>query len=173
MKKQFQNSRYKVRFVKRFPVALPAAKVNLFEWVTQMLPTDYASYSTAHQAMGSHWEGDRFFMVNVENIGNEMLVQHYELMEQRKNYVRFYSPDTTAYLMRWIPVKVGVPWEMMIVAKSDKTSELICTIGADFPNLLVKIGAWFNGLAGYYLRKHLREEGIAFAKDIEKRYNVA
>lgn len=173
MKKQFQHSKHRVRFVKGFPIALPAAKINLFEWVTSMLPTDYASYSTAHQAMGCHWEGDRFFMVNVENIGNEMLVQHYELVEHRKNHVRFYSPDTKAYIMRWIPVKVGVPWEMTIVAKNDGTSELVCSIGADFPNLMVKIGAWFNGLAGYYLRRHLNEEGVAFAKDIAKKYGTA
>jgi hypothetical protein len=73
--------------------------------------------------------------------------------------------------MRWFPAKVGVPWEIRINATSANTSVLICLIGADFPSLFLKIAAWLNGLDGTFLKRHLKEEVEAFAKDIERKFS--
>lgn len=170
MKTLSVRPRNAIRYTATFHIDLPASKIDLYKWVTEMSPIDYATYSSAHQAMGTHRCGDRFFMFNVENIGNETIVQRYELMEHSPGHVKFYSSGSTAFIMRWIPVVVGVPWELTIVPKSENSCQLDCMIGADFPNLLVKIGAWFNGLGGYFLRKHLNQEGIAFANDITAKF---
>ena len=74
-----------------------------------MTDQDYRSYSSAHQVMGSFFSGCIFHMLNVENIGNEMLVQHYELKYQTPDHVQFYSGNTVVYILRWFPTTVSVP----------------------------------------------------------------
>lgn len=113
-----------------------------------------------------------FYTINVENIGNETIVQHYELKYHTASHVQFYSPNSVAYIMRWFPATVGVPWEMQLRATSGNTCELTCMIGADFPNLFLKLGAWLNGFGGFFLKRHLQQEGNAFAKDIEKKFRT-
>ena len=135
-----------------------------------MTNSDYRSYSPAHVAMDSYFDDGLLFMINVENIGTDMIVQHYELRYRSPQHVQLYSARTDAYIMRWIPAKVGVPWEMQIKPTSDKTCELICLVGADYPNPLLQAAAFLNGLGGLFLKKHLNKEGQAFAKDIEQKF---
>ena len=97
-----------------FPVGLPIDQIDMYRWVTEMTPAEYETFSTAHQAMGSGFRGPEFFMVNVELIGTDMLVQHYQLMEHSRSHVKFYSPRTRGLIYRWLPVVFGVPWEMTV-----------------------------------------------------------
>ncbi len=53
----------------------------------------------------------------------------------------------------------------------NNSCEFSCTIGADFPSRLLAVAAWINGLGGFFMRKHLADEGGKFAKDIEKKFN--
>lgn len=164
---QKQNS---IRFSASFSINLPVEKIDMYQWVTGMTEEDYLAYSTAHQAMGSSFKNGTFHTVNVENVGNETLIQHYELKYHSPSHVQFYSSRTKAYILRWIPAIVGVPWEMQVRPMSPSTSELVCLIGVDFPNIFLKMGAWFNGLNGLFLKRHLNHEGLAFARDIEKKF---
>jgi len=164
------DTKYSARCVASFPINLASEKIDLYKWVTEMTNADYGSYSKAHLAMGSFFKDGKFCMMNVENIGNETLVQHYELEFHAPNHIQFYSSRTKAYVMRWFPAKVGVPWEMQIIATSATTSEFTCIIGADFPTLFLKVAAWLNGFGGTFLHRHLLEEGKAFANDIEKKF---
>lgn len=164
---------YGSRYQARFPIHLPIEKIDLYKWVTEMSEADYLSYSTAHKVLGSHFEGETFYMHNVEYIGNESIIQHYKLLYHTKKHVQFYSPHSMAYVLRWFPAEVGVPWEMQVKSTSDNTSELLCLIGADFPNSFLKWGAWLNGVGGFFLKNHLKQEGAAFAKDIETKFKAA
>ncbi|MGN8071001.1 hypothetical protein [Mucilaginibacter sp. 22184] len=168
---QTVNRKHGVRYTASFPIDLPAERIDLYQWVTEMTEQDYASYSKAHQAMGSHFKDGVFYTVNVENIGNETIIQHYELKYHTPSHVQFYSERSKAYIWRWLPAVVGVPWEMQIRPISANTSAIVCLIGVDFPNAWLRIGSWFNGLNGYFLRKHLRKEGFAFAKDITSKFS--
>ena len=159
-----------MRITRSFKIGLPKEAVDLYRWVTEMTDADYASYAKAHKAMGSYVKNDRFHMVNVEAIGNELLVQHYVLQEHRPDRVAFYSETTEAYVLRWFRTIVGVPWEMEVQATGPDRCKLRCTIGADFPTVMVAIGAFVNGLGGLFLRRHLNEEGKAFARDIERKF---
>jgi hypothetical protein len=40
------------------------------------------------------------------------------------------------------------------------------------PNLFLKVAAWLNGLGGMFLKKHLRKEGKAFARDIKQKFKT-
>ena len=82
-----------------------------------------------------------------------------------------YSAGSEAFIMRWVRVIVGVPWEMQVRPLSQHTCELVCLVGADYPNLFIKVAAWFNGLGGRFIKKHLSKEGKAFAKDIETKFS--
>jgi hypothetical protein len=159
-----------MRLTKFFEISLPKEAIDLYRWMTEMTDADYVSYARAHKAMGSYFKDGRFCMTNVETIGNEMIVQNYVLQEYQPDRIKFYSDSTKAYVLRWFPAVVGVPWEMEVRAKGFDRSELVCTIGADFPNQMIAICAYFNGLGGLFLRKHLQEEGKAFARDIERKF---
>jgi len=159
-----------MRVTRSFPIHLAKEKIDLYRWVTEMTPAEYESYSTGHRAMGSSFHDGSFHMVNVEMIGNEMIVQHYRLLEHRPDRVAFYSAGTRAYVLRWFPAKVGVPWEMELKATGPDACELVCTIGADFPNVMVAFGAFLNGFGATFLRRHLVQEGVAFARDIERKF---
>jgi len=65
-----------------------------------------------------------FYMTNVENIGIETLVQHYELRYHSATHVQFYSPKSRAYIMRWFPATIAVPWEMFVEPVSANGSQL-------------------------------------------------
>lgn len=164
------STKYSARHQASFTINLPVEKIDLYKWITEMTNNDYNSYSKAHQAMGSFFKDGVFHTVNVENIGNETLVQHYALKYHEPHHVQFYSASTKAYVMRWFPAEVCVPWEMQVKATSNHSSELICMIGADFPNRFLQVAAWINGLGGIFLAGHLKQEGKAFAKDIEKKF---
>lgn len=164
------TTRHQTRFVASFPINLPADQIDLYQWVVEMTDANYTHYSPAHLAMDSHFESNTLFMTNVENIGTDTIVQHYELYYHAPNHVQFYSPRSTALIMRWLPVTVGVPWEMQVRPVTPATSELICLVGADYPNALLQAAAWFNGLGGTFLRKHLQKEGKAFAQHLEQKF---
>ena len=164
------DTKYGVRYVESFLINLPAEQIDLYKWIVEMTELDYKSYSPAHIAMNSYFNNGVLFMTNVENIATDTVVQHYELKNHSTQHVQLYSAKSDAYIMRWFPVFVGVPWEMQIVPISKNTCELICLVGADYPNLFIKVAAWLNGLGGTFLRKHLIKEGLAFAKDIEQKF---
>jgi hypothetical protein len=141
----------------------------MYRWVTEMTSEDYESFAPAHKAMGSFFQGSRFFMVNVEAIGSDMLVQHYELIDHGKSHLKFYSPRTKGYVYRWFPVTFSVPWEMALRPLSSHSCELTCTIGAEFPSVLLGAIARANG-SFFFIRRHLAVEGAAFARNIELKF---
>ena len=161
-----------MRLSRTFPIDLPLARIDMYRWVTEMTQPDYEAYSTAHKAMGSGFRQGVFFMVNVELIGTDMLQQHYQLLEHSASHVKFYSPATRGYIYRWVPVTFGVPWEMTLRETSAETCELHCVIGADFSARWLFAAAWLNSLGFYFLRRHLADEGVAFARDLERKFGV-
>lgn len=165
-------TKYNVRFVESFPINLPAKQVDLYKWIIEMTEPDYRSYSPAHLAMNSYFKNGELFMTNVEAIGVDMVIQHYQLKYHAINHVQLYSARSEANIMRWIRVIAGVPWEMQIKTVSDNSCELVCLVGADYPNLFIQVAAWFNGFGGRFIKKHLIKEGKAFAKDIETKFSI-
>jgi len=158
------------RFFETFPINLPFEKIDLRQWFITMNDEDYRSYSPAHKALGSYESEGKFYMINVENVGTDLIIQNYELKSASSDRVILYSARSKAFIMRWFPVFVGVPWEFTLTRVSATRSNLTCMIGVDYPNVVLRIAAWFNGLGGLFLKNHLRKEAEAFALDIQKKF---
>lgn len=158
-----------MRVTQVFRVNLPIEQIDMHRWVTEMTSEDYVSYTPQHKALGSFVRGSRFFMVNVECIATDMLVQHYELVDHSKSHVTFYSPRTQGFVFRWLPVTFAVPWEMSLRPVDSRSCELKCTIGVEFSSALLGIFARLNGTA-FFMRRHLAAEGAAFARHIERKF---
>jgi hypothetical protein len=159
-----------VRFFESFLINLPIEQIDLYQWFKNMNDVDYRSYSPAHKAIGSYVRDNKFFMTNVENIGMDTIIQNYEVITHAPNRVQLYSAKSKAYIWRWVPVTVGVPWEFYLQPVSPTSCRFICMIGVNYPNKFIQVLAWLNGLGGLFLSKHLKKEGEAFAKDIEIKF---
>ncbi|MFT3796022.1 hypothetical protein [Flavobacterium sp.] len=164
--------KYSDRYVASFPIALPADQIDLRQWFAEMTETDYTSYSPAHIAMNSYEKDGVLLTTNVENIGTDQIVQHYTMEYNAKDHLLLHSTQSDVYIMKFVPVSVGVPWEMQIRPTSESTCEFICMFGIDFPNALLQKVYAVYGLGGLFLRKHLTKEGIAFARDIEQKFSA-
>jgi hypothetical protein len=158
-----------MRVSRTFPVNLSIDRIDMYRWVTTMTSEDYESFAPAHKAMGSFFHGARFFMVNVECIGSDLLVQHYELIDYSKSHVKFHSARTKGYVCRWLPVTFSVTWEITLRPTSSRTCELTCTIGADFSSALLSAIARAGG-SQFFTRRHLGVEGVAFARHLEQTF---
>ena len=161
-----------MRVTRSFAVNLPIGRIDMYRWLTEMTSEDYESYAPAHKAMSSFFQGSRFFAVNVESIGVDLLIQHYELVNHSQSHVTLLSRSTEGFVFRWFPVTIGVPWDMRLQSTSSRTCELTCTIGADFNSPLLAALAWLKGTR-FFLNRHLAVEGSAFAKDIERKFALS
>lgn len=176
MKSILKNSKaavtkYADRYVASFPINIPAEQIDLRKWFIEMTETDYTSYSPAHIAMNSYFKEGVLFTTNVENIGTDQIVQHYKMEYDSKEHVLLNSAKSKVYILKFVPVSVGVPWEMHIRPVTEDASEFVCMFGIDFPNRLLQLVYAIYGFGGLFLRKHLNKEGIAFAKDIERKFS--
>lgn len=160
------------RYIATFPIKLPAEQIDLRKWFTEMAESDYTSYSPAHIAMSSYTKDGIVHSTNVENIGMDQIVQHYTMQYDAKDHILLHSPKSDVYIMRFVPISVGVPWEMQIRAVSKDTCEFICMFGIDYPNRFIQIIFALYGLGGTFLKKHLNKEGKAFALDIENKFSI-
>lgn len=166
------DTKYNSRYVASFPINLPAEQIDLRKWFREMMQADYTSYSPAHIAMNSYTEEGILYSTNVENIGTDQIVQHYAMRHEAKDHILLHSSESDVYIMRFVPVSVGVPWEMQIRPVTENTCEFICMFGINYPNRLLQVVYALYGLGGLFLKKHLNKEGIAFAKDIEKKFQI-
>ena len=88
------HTKYGVRYVESMSINLPAEQIDLYKWIVEMTESDYRSYSPAHFAMNSYFKNEVLFMTNVENIGTDMVVQHYEVKYYSAEHIRL-SPKRT------------------------------------------------------------------------------
>jgi hypothetical protein len=155
-------------------IAAPIEKINLSLWLFTLKDIEYQACSPAHIAAGSTVsnEGKRM-SINVEQIADNMLVQHYVEDISEKEHCRVNSiSDSFSPLGR---TKLGVTWELKIKKITDNSTELsnrvIVLLTEDFIWLLkkaniidlkpIKINMTQNAGA------HNKEETPLFAKDIE------
>ncbi len=152
-------------------INVPADKVDLYDWVTNVTEKEYQSFAPAHRAIGLYRESERGKqgMVNVESIGGNLLVQHYIIKIGEKNHLLLYSKNTLLYLLHLVPINIGVKWEMKITESSKDTSTFTCVVSIDYPSKALKWGAVL--LAGpYFVNRHTQKESLGFAKDMERKF---
>ena len=105
-------------------------------------------------------------MVNVESIAGALLIQHYRTDLLEADHVRLFSERSRGYLMHLLPFHLKVGWEMQVTAVSATESKLRCTIDVRNP-LWVRFAGLFNA-TNYWIRQHLIEETLGFARNLAR-----
>jgi hypothetical protein len=100
----------------------PFEKVNIADWLFNLPDAEYQRCSHAHIAAGTTTTDDGFPMsLNVETIGDALMVQHYlgEIRE-RSRCVMVSTSDAITSAGR---TKVKVVWELSVAKIDDKTCQ--------------------------------------------------
>ncbi|UPK69838.1 hypothetical protein [Chitinophaga filiformis] len=153
----------------------PIEKVNIADWLFNLPDEEYQRCSTAHIAAGfTHTLAGEPMSINVETIGNALVIQHYVATEYRADYCRMLSvSDTITTNGR---SKVQVLWELRVTKLDDQTceytNEIHATATPEFfefmkvHNISLAQAAHDRQVAS---DAHNHEETPLFAKSIEKK----
>jgi hypothetical protein len=100
----------------------PIEKVNIAEWVLHLPDAEYQRCSTAHIAAGATTNDDgRPMSINVETIGDAIVVQHYVAEVHEPHFCRMVSiSDSISPAGR---TKLQVVWELSAKKIDDQTCE--------------------------------------------------
>ena len=161
MKKLFQT-------VCETVISAPKEAFNLHEWVFTLSDKDYQTSARGHIAAGSsiHIDGTQT-SVNVESVGGNLLVQHYVAEVKEPDYVKMVS-FSDLWLMKLVHVVVKVPWEMRLIAVSERECKFQNTVLVEHPHFMMKVLSAV-ALGGFFVRKHNEEETPLFAQNLYER----
>ncbi|PBJ05451.1 hypothetical protein [Flavobacterium sp. ACN6] len=153
----------------------PIEKVNIADWLLNLPDAEYQRCSTQHIGAGitSTYNGVPM-SINVETIGDALMVQHYEAKVHRPDYCRMLSiSDSITQNGR---TKVQVLWELKVTKIDENTCLYTNEIhAAATPEMLVYLKEHGIDLAGAAASRqaasdaHNREETPNFAKSIENK----
>lgn len=153
----------------------PIEKINIADWLFCLPDAEYQRCSVNHIAAGITTDFDgRPMSINVEYVGNALVVQHYVATEYRADYCRMLSvSDTITAAGR---SKVQVLWELKAEKIDENTSRYINSIHATAtPEFMEFIKQ--NNITLFQAAKarqdasdaHNHEETPKFAKSIENK----
>jgi len=102
------------------PLNAPIEKVNIAEWLLNLADKEYQRCSSAHIAAGStHTDDGRPMSINVETIGNALMIQHYVAEVHTPSYCKMVSiSDSITSAGR---SKAKVTWELRAEKVDDET----------------------------------------------------
>jgi hypothetical protein len=139
---------------------------------------EYQACSAAHIACGSSVAEDgKMLSINVEMVGDNLLIQHYHEDISEIDHCRVSSiSDSISPLGR---ATMGITWELKVKKISDEVTEfsnhITVFLTEDLKVLFEKTGITDLGLVKPEMlknaAKHNYEETPLFAKDIEKKAN--
>jgi|SRR6218665_1904041 len=153
----------------------PLEKIDIAGWLLNLPDAEYQRCSVNHIGAGASFTIDGQPMsINVETIGNALVIQHYVATVHQRDYCRMLSvSDTITSNGR---STVQVLWELKAERIDDNTSRYINTIHATAtPEFLEFIDAHSISLAAAAKSRqeasdvHNREETPNFAKSIENK----
>ena len=152
----------------------PFEKVNIADWLFNLPDAEYQRCSHAHIAAGTTTTDDGFPMsINVETIGDALVVQHYvgEIRERSRCVMVSISDAITAAGR----TKVKVVWELSVAKIDDKTCQYTNHIHAsatdEFLEFLEQHNIPFEEAKAARQEasdEHNREETPNFAKSLER-----
>ncbi|HVU99590.1 MAG TPA: hypothetical protein VHE34_30420 [Puia sp.] len=153
----------------------PFERINIADWLLNLPDAEYQRCSVHHIAAGNTTTYDGEPMsINVETIGDALVVQHYVATEHRPDYCRMLSlSDTLTASGR---SRVQVLWELKVEPIDEKTTRYTNTIHAtatpEFLNFIAAHGISIAQAAKARQEAsdaHNREETPNFAKSIENK----
>ena len=152
----------------------PIEKVNIADWVLHLPDAEYQRCSISHIAAGATTTDDgRPMSINVEKIGDAIVIQHYVAEVHEPHYCRMVSISDS--ISPTGGTKVQVVWELSVKKIDDQTCEYTNHIhGSAIDETLVFLKAHGVSLeAAHEARQkashaHNLEETPKFAKSIEE-----
>lgn len=153
----------------------PIEKVNIADWLLNLPDAEYQRCSTQHIGAGisSTYDGQPVSL-NVETIGDALMVQHYVAVVHQPDYCRMLSISDA--ITKNGRTKVQVLWELKAKAIDANTTEYINEIHATAtPEFFEFIKEHGVTLAQAHASRqaasdaHNQEETPLFAKSIEKK----
>ena len=148
-------------------IGLPLSAIHLDSWLFALSEADYKACARGHRAVGTNGGKEFLGMINVETMAGALLIQHYRTELLEADHVRLFSGKSRGYLGYVLPFYLKVGWEMQVTAVSAHESRLRCTIDVYNPAWVRFIGL-FNG-SNHWIRQHLIEETIGFARDLTRK----
>jgi len=145
----------------------PAGPIDLVAWVSTLTDRDYQACSRAHRAAGTFREGVEIGMVNVENVGGNLLVQHYQMAAAAAHRVVMHSRETRVYLFHVVPARIEVIWTVEVEPRTDQSATFRCSVETRMPTHLRALARL--ALLPIFLRRHTREATLGFARDIARK----
>ena len=128
-------------------VNVPIEKINLTESLFTLKDDQYQACSTAHIAGGSSFSKDgKRMSLNVEQVGDSLLVQHHVEDINKKDHCRVNSHSDS--ISQAGNTKLGITWEL----KVKKLSDTSCELSNHVVVLIQAIYPYFAQLAGYRSR---------------------
>jgi len=99
----------------------PFEKVNIADWLLNLPDAEYQRCSTQHigAAISTTYDGEPVSL-NVETIGDALMVQHYVAVEHRADYCRMLSISDS--ITKGGRTKVQVLWELKATKIDDATT---------------------------------------------------
>lgn len=157
-------------------ILAPLEKINLTDWLFTLTDAEYQACSTAHIAAGSSLtQNGKQMSLNVERIGDSLLVQHYIEDISEKDHCRVNSISDSLSNGRW--TKIGVTWELSLQKHSDQVCQFHNRIIV-WPTDELLEGFKAAGLTNLEpvkarmienTKAHNEQETPLFAKDIENK----
>jgi hypothetical protein len=152
----------------------PIEKVNIADWVLHLPDAEYQRCSVSHIAAGTTTTDDgKPMSINVEKIGDAIVVQHYVAEVHEPHYCRMVSISDSISTVG--ATKVQVIWELSVKKIDDQTCEYTNHIhGSATEETLEFLKAHGISLETAHAARqqashtHNLEETPKFAKSIEK-----
>ncbi|MBC7934083.1 MAG: hypothetical protein H7Y86_01810 [Rhizobacter sp.] len=155
-------------------INVPAEKINLTEWLFTLKEEEYQACSPAHIACGTSISKDgKRLSINVELVGDSLLVQHYMEEIGEKDHCLVYSlADSISSAGN---ARLGVTWELKVKKLSGTFCELsnhvVVSLTPEFSALLTKANITdltpIKNSMQQNLEMHNKEETPLFANDME------
>lgn len=153
----------------------PIEKVNIADWLFNLPDAEYQKCSVNHIAAGvsSTYDGQPV-SINVETIGDALIIQHYVPTVHRPDYCRMLSVSDT--ITKNGRSKVQVLWELKVTAIDENTceytNEIHATATPEFLEFIKEHGVSLAQAAAARQTAsdiHNHEETPLFASSIEKK----
>lgn len=153
----------------------PVEKVNIADWLLHLPDAEYQRCSTQHIGAGitTTYDGQPV-SINVETIGDALMVQHYVATVHRADYCRMLSVSDS--ITKNGRTKVQVLWELKVTRIDDKTclytNEIHATATPELFAYLKEHGVSLADAAAARQAAsdtHNHEETPLFAKSIENK----
>jgi hypothetical protein len=156
-------------------IQAPIEKVDIADWLFNLPDAEYQRCSPAHIAAGTTTTDDgRPMSINVETIGDALIIEHYVAEVREPHLCRMVS--ISDFIMASRRTKVRVEWKLSVKAVDrahcEYSNHVYAAATDEFLAFLKQIGITFEQARAAnqaLVDSHNREETPNFAKSIERR----